>query len=185
MVLRLDAGWNPHEWLSLEDVPALFSKGRVLHSLGEPIKTLHGGINSVTGLRSTLTLHPIVVTAGMRTRLYERFIPPFSKRAIYRRDRGICMYCADPVPYSSMTLDHVVPASKGGRRWFTNIVLACKICNTQKGNRTPEQASMPLLALPYTPNLAESLILSSRHEPLADQMDFLLARVGKHSRLLQ
>ena len=86
---------------------------------------------------------------------------------------------------SSMTLDHVRPQSQGGVRSYKNIVSSCERCNRRKRDRTPERASMPLLALPYEPNLAESLILSSRYKVLADQMEFLLTRVGKHSRLLQ
>ena len=62
--------------------------------------------------------------------------------------------------------------SRGGRDRWSNVVTACRSCNTRKGNRTPEEARMPLLAVPYVPNWAEYLALSNR-KILADQMEFL------------
>ena len=62
------------------------------------------------------------------------------------------------------------------------MVTACRSCNQRKGNRTPEQAGMPLLYLPYRPNRWEGMILRNRRI-LADQMEFLLAGVPTTSRL--
>jgi hypothetical protein len=64
-----------------------------------------------------------------------------------------------------------------------NVVTACQSCNHRKGNRTPEQAKMPLLYTPYIPSLWEDFILRNRRI-LADQMEFLLAHVPKSSRLV-
>lgn len=71
-----------------------------------------------------------------------------------------------------------MPASRGGASAWENCVTACEHCNHRKADRTPEEANMKLLAVPYTPNLAEYLILSNRRI-LADQMEFLLHFAAK------
>ena len=63
-----------------------------------------------------------------------------------------------------------------------NLVTACGPCNGRKADRTPEEAGMPLVYLPYVPSLHEDMILRGRRI-LADQMDFLLASVPRSSRL--
>lgn len=59
-------------------------------------------------------------------------------RALLRRDGAACAYCARPFgtgePYSSMTIDHVVPVSRGGSHALTNLMLACKACNYAKAD---------------------------------------------------
>ncbi len=82
------------------------------------------------------------------------------------------MYCGTRYKDGALTRDHVVPISRGGRDRWSNVVTACKSCNTRKGNRNPEEARMALLAVPYVPNWAEYLALSNR-KILADQMEFL------------
>ncbi len=68
------------------------------------------------------------------------------KRArIYIRDRYRCQYCGEHKSASDLTLDHILPRAQGGASMPENLVSACVICNQRKGNRTPEQARMPLL----------------------------------------
>jgi 5-methylcytosine-specific restriction endonuclease McrA len=64
---------------------------------------------------------------------------------------------------------------------WENVVSACLPCNVRKGGRTPAQAAMPLLAVPYRPSWVEHLILSNRHI-LADQMEFLKSHLPKKPR---
>lgn len=75
----------------------------------------------------------------------------FSRENIYIRDNFTCQYCAKPFAARDLTLDHVVPASKFGRKDWTNVVAACRPCNHRKGNRTPLGAGMPLLNEPRIP----------------------------------
>lgn len=63
----------------------------------------------------------------------------FSRRSIYRRDNSRCQYCGDKVGTEG-TIDHVIPKSKGGTTTWENIVLACFACNSQKADRTPDEA---------------------------------------------
>jgi 5-methylcytosine-specific restriction endonuclease McrA len=64
---------------------------------------------------------------------------------IYMRDRFRCQYCGDKKTAAELTLDHIFPRSRGGDNSPVNIVSACLACNNRKGNRTPDEARMPLL----------------------------------------
>jgi 5-methylcytosine-specific restriction endonuclease McrA len=64
---------------------------------------------------------------------------------IYVRDKYRCQYCGEKKPAGELTLDHILPRSRGGDNSPVNIVTACVPCNGRKGNRTPAEARMPLL----------------------------------------
>jgi CRISPR/Cas system Type II protein with McrA/HNH and RuvC-like nuclease domain len=64
---------------------------------------------------------------------------------IYMRDKFRCQYCGERKQPAELTLDHIFPRSRGGENTPVNIVAACLSCNNRKGNRTPEEARMPLL----------------------------------------
>lgn len=75
----------------------------------------------------------------------------FSRENVYLRDNYSCQYCDREFSTKELTLDHVLPVSLGGKKSWHNIVTACKACNQKKGNKTPEEAKMPLKKLPSTP----------------------------------
>jgi 5-methylcytosine-specific restriction endonuclease McrA len=64
---------------------------------------------------------------------------------IYMRDKFRCQYCGEKKDVAELTLDHILPRSRGGDNSPVNIVTACIPCNNRKGDRTPEEARMPLL----------------------------------------
>jgi len=107
-----------------------------------------------------------------------------SKYRLFARDRHVCAYCGKLSPESDLTVEHIVPVSRGGRHEWTNVVTACRSCNTRKGNRRPEEANMPLLYVPYAVCRNEGFILSNRRI-LADQMAFLQVSLPRHSRWAQ
>ena len=76
----------------------------------------------------------------------------FSRINIYTRDKFICQYCHVQKPTEDLTFDHVVPRSQGGRTTWENIVTCCLVCNSEKADRTPEQAGVRLLAKPKKPH---------------------------------
>jgi len=76
----------------------------------------------------------------------------FSRRNIFERDRNTCQYCGRRLPRADITVDHVIPRSRGGIDSWENLVLACMECNVRKANRTPEEAHMPLIRRPTKPN---------------------------------
>lgn len=75
-------------------------------------------------------------------------VPPrcikFNRRNIYLRDHYTCQYCHARPPREELTIDHVMPRSRGGKSVWENVVLACQRCNMRKANRTPEEANMLL-----------------------------------------
>lgn len=72
-----------------------------------------------------------------------------SRRNIIRRDNGRCQYCGTTRP--PLTVDHVMPKSRGGKETWENLVCACIKCNNRKGNRTPEEARIKLSRTPRKP----------------------------------
>lgn len=87
----------------------------------------------------------------------------FSRKNIFLRDDYRCQYCGRRHSSSSLSLDHVMPRSRGGETSWVNIVTACVKCNVRKGGRTPREANMKLLSQPKRPkrNPALSYKLSS------------------------
>jgi 5-methylcytosine-specific restriction endonuclease McrA len=81
----------------------------------------------------------------------------FSRENVYLRDNYTCQYCAKKFTARDLTLDHVIPASKAGRKDWTNVVAACRNCNHRKANRTPLGAGMPLLNEPRIPHWLPAL----------------------------
>jgi 5-methylcytosine-specific restriction endonuclease McrA len=65
-----------------------------------------------------------------------RRLPRLSKTNLYLRDLYICQYCNNQFPRSSLTVDHVIPISKGGKTRWDNVVAACNPCNSRKSNKT-------------------------------------------------
>ena len=71
-----------------------------------------------------------------------------SRKNILLRDRNTCQFCGEPFPASELTLDHVLPRSRGGRSTWENLVACCYECNNRKGDRTPEEAGLRLARRP-------------------------------------
>jgi len=82
---------------------------------------------------------------------------PFSKKNILVRDGFKCAYCGNGK--ERLTIDHIIPKSRGGRTTFENCVSSCKSCNNKKGDRTPSDAHMFLKVKAYQPTIAEFLRL--------------------------
>ncbi len=81
----------------------------------------------------------------------------FNRRNIYLRDNYTCQYCGKKPTKEELTIDHVIPRSKGGRSTWENVVLACQQCNTKKGNKSVAEAHMKLAAEPRRPHWLSSL----------------------------
>jgi hypothetical protein len=92
----------------------------------------------------------------------------FSRKNIFLRDNYTCQYCNKQFENKQLTYDHVIPKSKwnyeyGSPTVWTNIVTACVACNRTKGNRSPKQANMSLINLPYKPNKTNKYLPISHH----------------------
>lgn len=75
----------------------------------------------------------------------------FNRRNLYKRDHYTCQYCGRQPGSEELTIDHVLPRSRGGTSTWENCVLACLDCNNRKANRTPAEAQMPLRKPPVRP----------------------------------
>lgn len=180
-LLSLDAHGRALEWMSWQDAACLYARGAVAWTLGDPCLQVHGGTSRLTGAQSLIELHPIVAARGHAHAHALAPTPALTNAALFARDAHLCLYCGSEFSRPQLTRDHVLPVSRGGRDVWENVVAACFHCNSRKGNRTPQQAGMPLLAVPYRPSWVEHLILSNRNI-LADQMAFLKAQLPKRTR---
>lgn len=111
---------------------------------------VRGGEGAVMRVPSVLKLIKLI-RAVYRSRV------PFSKRNILVRDQFTCSYCNRRE--GKMTIDHVIPLSRGGPSSFENCVACCRSCNTKKGDRTPREAHMFLRRSPKQPTISEFLQL--------------------------
>lgn len=96
----------------------------------------------------------IRVPRVIRLLVYDRIpkqVIRFNRRNIFARDNNRCQYCGKKFPTSELSLDHVVPRSRGGDTTWENIVCSCVKCNVKKGGRTPQEAHMHLIKQPIKP----------------------------------
>lgn len=96
-----------------------------------------------------------------------------NRRNIYARDRSRCQYCGRKFPTSELTLDHIVPRSRGGATNWTNLACCCVACNARKGGRMPGEAHMKLIAQPVEPRRCPVVTLRLTSEKYASWKQFL------------
>jgi 5-methylcytosine-specific restriction endonuclease McrA len=95
---------------------------------------------------------------------YPRMRVSLSRRNVLARDEHYCQYCGRRFPSSELSVDHVLPLSRGGRTLWTNVVCACRRCNRIKGGRTPREAGMALLTEPTEPRFDPQITLGLRQK---------------------
>ena len=184
-VLRTDVAGMPLEWIDFREAVRLYYMEQVAYTCGSLLYRIHGGFSARTGERSVVEVNSIVATIGRTpgmAELRDSYVPPLNNKTLFRRDANLCLYCGERFMSKDLTRDHVTPLFRGGTDNWTNCVTACRRCNNHKGGRTPEQAHMQLIAVPFTPTYAEYIYLKGRRV-LADQMEFLLAHIPRSSPL--
>lgn len=181
-VLQLDVSGRPQAWITAREAAVLYASDAIAWTLGDAMLVLRGGIQRRTGMQSRIEVHGIVAVRGSIPSRAWRQTPALSNPKLFARDRYTCAYCGKGFHADDLTREHIQPTSRGGVDGWMNCITACRGCNGHKGSRTPEEARMALLYLPYVPSLHEDMILRGRRI-LADQMEFLLASVPRSSRL--
>ena len=78
-----------------------------------------------------------------------------NRKRIYKRDNNQCVYCESK---KHLTIDHVIPKSRGGNNTWKNLVTCCLSCNLKKGNKTPEEAGMRMVLKPYEPSIFSEIV---------------------------
>ncbi len=102
---------------------------------------------------------PLVIRLVYYVRVPHRLLLPLTRRTILARDQYSCQYCGAQPPKGQLTLDHVVPRSRGGKHTWENVVAACIPCNQRKRDRRPEEAGLALVAQPEAPRYAAIVLL--------------------------
>ena len=182
-VLALDVSGIPRQWISYDDAITYHAKKAVAWNMGDVVAKYRGGFQN-TGELSYIETTSIIAIKGHGFDPYKHGRVALSNRTLFGRDRNTCAYCGKfHISHNNLSRDHIVPKSRGGKNEWMNVVTACKKCNSDKGSMTLKEARMELLYVPYVPNHFENMILQNRNI-LADQMDYLLSGIPKHSRLL-
>jgi 5-methylcytosine-specific restriction endonuclease McrA len=140
-VLILNQNYEPMSIVNVRKAIVLLYLGKA-----ELIET-----NDTLRVRSISTSMPFpsILRLGVYIRVpYKKII--LSRKNILRRDAHKCQYCGRSD--LTLTVDHVMPVSRGGEDSWENLVCACVHCNNKKGDRTPDEAQMPLRRNPMRPN---------------------------------
>jgi 5-methylcytosine-specific restriction endonuclease McrA len=149
-VLVLNASYEPLNVTSVRRAHVLVFKGKA-----EVIEELERQLHSATDTYPWP--HVIRLVAYVKVpRAVQRKI---SRRALFARDGWRCAYCG--TTGGRLTLDHIVPRSKGGDSVWENVVTSCAPCNLKKGNRLPEEVEMRLTSPPRPPAPALFVTLAS------------------------
>jgi 5-methylcytosine-specific restriction endonuclease McrA len=139
----LNSGYEPIKVVNWRKAVVLWLQGKV------EVLEFHSTL--VHSPSCTLNL-PAVMRLKQYIRPYLSITVRLSRQNIFLRDEHTCQYCHKRFSEKRLTIDHVVPISKGGRHEWTNVVTACSACNNKKGDKSPERANLILLRKPERPN---------------------------------
>ncbi|GCE64532.1 HNH endonuclease [cyanobiont of Ornithocercus magnificus] len=136
-VLVLNASYEPLNITTWRRALVMMLKGKAESLESDSERTVRPGTNLPTVIRLRQFVH----------------VPfrqlPLTRRNIFHRDGNLCQYCG--CCSEQLSIDHVVPRSRGGADTWENVTTACLRCNVRKGNRTPQEAGMPLRQVPCRP----------------------------------
>jgi 5-methylcytosine-specific restriction endonuclease McrA len=152
-VLVLNASFEPLNVCTVRRAHVLVFKGKaeVLEQLQQPLRSASDTYPWPHVIR---LLHYVRVPRSVKRKI--------SRRALFARDGHRCVYCGSA---GRLTLDHVVPRSRGGDSVWENVVTSCAPCNLRKGNSLPEEAQMRLQVTPRVPTPALFVTLSAARIP--------------------
>lgn len=141
-VLVLNATYEPLSIVSLRRAVVLLLK--------EKAEVLEAAENSLRARNMAIPV-PLVIRMVYYVRIPHSTMLPLSRRTVMARDQYTCQYCGGTPARAELTIDHVLPRSRGGVTDWDNVVVACRTCNQKKGNRTPKEAQMQILRPPHRP----------------------------------
>ena len=121
----------------------------VMKGKTEVLKYADNTIKCIDGTEMQL---PLVMRLIKVIRMIYKNKVPFTKKNVHTRDGFTCQYCGSK---KDLTIDHIIPVSKGGKTSFENCTTACRRCNNKKGNKMPRQVGMFTRKKTYTPTISE------------------------------
>jgi len=122
--------------------------------------------------RGTLRVPTIIILKSYNK--VPLFRPKFGLKALWLRDGGICQYSGKPLNYSEASIDHVLPASRGGETSWENCVLCDRLLNSKKGDKTPAEAGLKLRSAPYEPKAVPVTLTLKNTEGIKEWQIFLV-----------
>ena len=143
-VLVLNSDFSPHNVTTLRRGFILVEKGKA--------EVLQKGEDIITSVGNFV--RPLVI----RLLNYVRYRPKgigITRKRIFKRDNYECCYCGSK---RNLTVDHVIPKSRGGSNYWDNLVTSCGRCNSNKDNMTPEEAGLKMRYKPTVPSLFSRII---------------------------
>ena len=140
--------------------PAMHREGNG-HALHAPVLVLNASYEPINVCAARLAIRVPSVIRLLEYRRIPHQTRALSRKNILLRDRNTCQYCGEVLPSSELTLDHVVPRSRGGASTWENLVACCFACNNKKGDRTPQEAGMVLARQP------RQISIHAKHKLLA------------------
>ena len=162
-VLVLNRRWDPIQTTSVKDAIGLVAKGSAfvidpatfdrhdLLSWGEVSKAMKAVGDGLIRSQHLAIVPPEVVVLTAYEGRGDRSVV-FSRKNIFKRDRYTCQYCGKQPGPEELTIDHVMPRSRGGTSTWENCLLACVECNKRKADKTPEEARMIPRKAPKKPS---------------------------------
>jgi 5-methylcytosine-specific restriction endonuclease McrA len=152
-VLVLNASYEPLNVCSVRRAHVLVFKGKaeVIEALQQPLRSASDTFQWPHVIR---LVHFVRVPRAVKRKI--------SRKALFARDGHKCVYCGST---GRLTLDHVVPRSRGGDSVWENVVTSCAPCNLRTGDRTPEEVQMRLHVAPRPPAPALFVTLSAPRVP--------------------
>lgn len=129
----------------------------------EKVKVLKYSDHVINCVERTFKVPAVVLLIKVVRMVYKHRVP-YSKKNVLVRDRFKCAYCGEKS--KKLTIDHVLPRSRGGRTNFENCVACCKKCNDRKADRTPREAGMALGIRPFQPTISEFMRLKLKSSGL-------------------
>ena len=143
-VLLLNQSYEP-----LQGIPL---KKAMKHLCKNKAEVVHYDENYIYSGKNSWKIPTVIrLTSSVYNKVH-RFEPRYSKKGIHARDNYTCGYCEKRFKESDLTVDHIVPRSKGGISSWTNCITACRKCNSYKADFSIEETKMYLRIKPFIPN---------------------------------
>lgn len=161
--LVLNNHWQPIQITSVKEAISLVAKGSAkiidpsdfssvdLVTWNDVSKARDKHENSVIRSQYLQLVPPEVIVLTKYEGQGEKSVV-FSRKNIFKRDKFTCQYCGIQPGPEELTIDHVMPKSRGGKSTWENSLLACVKCNSRKANRTPDEAGMKARKVPKKPS---------------------------------
>jgi len=153
-VLVLNATYEPLNIVSVQRAIVLLLK--------EKAEVVEAAKTKLRAERYSINL-PLVIRLVAFVPVPRHLPLPLTRRTVIARDLYTCQYCGAQPNKHELTVDHVIPRSRGGATTWENVVAACAACNHRKGDRTPDEAKMTLLAKPARPRFVAIVLMGEVH----------------------